>query len=548
MPSPEDFERLCIELLESNRLEDLATALYYRCATDLELFTVRYFAHYCKHAFNQFHRDYFAAVEFGERQVRRADGAPRGYAKSTLKALVKPIHDLVYGLEKYIVIFSNTESQALGKLKDIRTELLTNPRLVAAYRIRFQRKNVAEGSFVVNAGDFECKFEAYGTGAQIRGIRHGAARPTKFVLDDVEHSEEVENEAIRVKYEAWLEEDVLKAGDETTNVEFVGTVLHRKSLLKKLLSNPMYRSNCYKAVISWAEREDIWEQWRAVLMNLDNDNRLKDADAFYAANEVEMLKGTQVLWPEKEPYVALMKERIESGERSFDKEKQNDPRGSDEKIFRKFHWYHRTNTAQGPGYLIETYDKFVPEEEFKRWRRYAAMDPATGQVKARAGKRGDFTCILTGIHDPKERLWVHDDFTRRVPPTVYINQLIEQHLEWEYEKIAVETNLYRNLLVPNIRMATEERQKTEKKKRIRLPLYDVETVENKEKRIYTLEPKITNGWILLNRSLSQDFKDQLEDFPQVDHDDCPDTLEMLWSLVNGRYRMSAVPVDVMSGR
>jgi predicted phage terminase large subunit-like protein len=538
-------------LKEAGNEEAAKDALFFRCATDLALFAAYYFPHYCQHPFNEFHRDYFGDFQFGERKVRRARGAPRGYAKSTVAALIKPIHDLCYGLERFVVIFSNGESQALGKLRDIRNELLSNPRLVADYRIRFARKNVAEGSFEVSAGDHSCKFEAYGSGSQVRGIRHGAARPSKIILDDVEHSEEVENEAIRQKYFNWYQEDVIKIGDENTNVEFIGTVLHKRALLKDLLDNPMYDSQLYKAVISWATRQDLWDQWQKILTDLElpKEERLAKSDAFYAANREQMLLGTKVLWPEKEPYLALMKELVEGGRRAFWKEKQNEPLGGDDKVFTRFHWYRETEQKDQhgnlvKGLLIESSGVFVP---LSICRAYGTMDPATGQTKARAGKKGDFTCLVTGLTDPKGRLFVHRDWTRRAPPTEYIGQIFLHHDEHQYEKFGVETNLYRNLLMPNI-VAARKVIEDERKKTIRLPLYDIENVENKEKRIYTLEPKITNGYILLNRALSPEFFNQLDDFPKADHDDCPDALEMLWGMVNNRYKMTPVGVDAMRGR
>lgn len=543
-----DFQRLLKNLKEAGKFHEIDQAIFYRCATDLELFAHRFFPHYCKHPFAKHHFEDFQSFKYGERAIRRVRAAPRGYAKSTLKVLVKPIHDLVYGLEKYIVVFSNTEQQALGKLKDIRNELLENRLLINFYGINFKNNRIAEGTFTAFAGDHRCKFEAYGTGAQIRGIRDREARPTKLIFDDVEHSTEVDNEALRTKYDTWYTSDVLKAGDETTNVEFVGTVLHRRSLLSNLLKNPLYDAKKYQAVISWSEREDLWTSWRDILSNLDNDNRLTDAKAFYESNRDEMLRGTKVLWPEKEPYVALMTELLETGRLAFFKEKQNDPLGAEDKVFTQFHWYREiVDEKRGRGILIEKTGHFIPWDRFKYFRTYGAMDPSTGQVKARAGKMGDFTCILTGKVDDKGRLFVHSDWTKRVPPTVYIQAVFDLHEQWEYEKFGVETNLYRNLLVPNL-LAHKKKLEDDRKTLIKLPFYDIEQVENKEKRIFTLEPKVTNGWILLNRNLSQEFFNQLDEFPKADHDDVPDTLEALWGMANGRYKMSPVGINAMGGR
>jgi hypothetical protein len=446
-------------------------------------------------------------------------------------------------LEKYIVIFSNGDPQALGKLRDIRTELLTNTLLVSDYRIRFLRKQVAEGSFEAFAGEHSCKFEAYGTGSQVRGIRHGAHRPTKIIFDDVEHSSEVENEAIRSKYATWYREDITKLGDENTSIEGVGTILHKKALLVELIDNPMYDSRVYKSVISWSEREDLWEKWRGLLTDLEYDKpeRLARANRYYEENKEAMLQGTQVLWPEKNPYVELMKELVEDGRRAFMKERQNTPLGSDEKLFERLHWYHETEHEGKRGFVIESSGLFIP---MNIMQAYGVLDPATGQTKSKPGKKGDFACLLTGLHDPRGRLFAHSDWTKRAPPSKQIEQMFVQHDEWQYEKFGVETNLYRNLLLPNI-VAARKAIEQERKKLIKLPLYDIEAIENKHKRIYTLEPKITNGYILFNRNLSQEFMGQLDDFPNAEHDDGPDALEMLYGLVNNRYKTSAVDASVM---
>ena len=538
---------LLLQEYEAGRvtIDELALAVITTCEHDTELFSAFFFPHYCKHAFNAFHYGEFEHYRERKTKVRRASVAPRGYAKSTITALIKPIHDLCYGLERYIVIFSNRDDQAVGKLRDIRNELLGNPLLVAIYGIRFDRAKPAESSFKAYSDRGAIKYEAYGANSEIRGIRDGDARPSKIVLDDIEHSEEVDNEALRSKLEAKFNDVIAKLGDENTSYYFVGTILHRKSLLQGKLDNPMYDGHKYKSVISWSDNEHLWEEWRGILRDKGDPQRFDKSLAFYHANEAAMLQGTEVLWPEKEPYLYLMQELFETGKRSFMKEKQNEPIGSDEKIFQTILWYHESEQDGKRGILIEQTKVFIP---FAHMRAYAVMDPATGQTKAKAGRLGDFTCIILGLVDPHGRLFVHSDWTKRVAPSVYIEKVLEYADEKiPVEKFGIETNLYRNLLLPNLIDARKRREK-ERKKIVKIPFYDIETVENKEKRIYTLEPKLTNGWILFNRALSQEFVGQVEDFPKADHDDCPDALEMLWGLVNNRYGMHSVGLNPMDGR
>lgn len=535
-----------IEFLENTKNEkDFKAAVIARGATDLDFFATFFFPHYCSAPWNAFHTDYFNAYVYGKRKLRRATAAPRGAAKSTLVTLINTIHDVCYGIEQFILVLSSTTPLANKKLKDIRNEILTNDLLVEYYGLRFPKKKAGESEFLLISDFGRTYFAAVGRGSEVRGIRYNQHRPTKIVLDDVEFSEEVYNEKSRRKTEDWFKEDVSKCGDPTkTSIEFVGTVLHKDSLLSKLLNSASYTSKKYKAIISWSENEKLWNAWRKIYNNIDNEKRVDDALEFFEQNRAEMLKGTEVLWPEREDYYAHMIDFEEIGKRSFFKEKQNEPLGSEEPVFERLHWYREVEQ----GFLLEENQQIIPWTELKL-NIVAAMDPSTGKVKSTKGQLGDFTCLLVGYKDKKGRLFVHHDYTKRVSPTKYISEIFDLHDEFGFERMAVETNLYRNLLLPNIVQEKKRREKDRPDDPIDIAFYDVEQTENKAERITRLEPKCNHGWIVLNRALSQEFKQQLEDFPHADHDDCPDALEILWNLVNNRYKPAAIgELNAMLGR
>jgi predicted phage terminase large subunit-like protein len=528
--------------------------LWLRCATDVELFADSFFPHFCQLPFNELHHDLFYNIRFMERSVRRARAAPRGYAKSTVAALIKPIHDVAYGLETFIVIISNTQTQADQKLSDIRTEILTNTHLSEFYNLRFRMRKPGSTRFTIYGQGHHTLFQSYGSGAEIRGIRDGANRPSKIVADDMEHSTEVENEDLRQKYFDWFFQVVSKIGNKETNIEVVGTILHDESLLKGLTKNAAYDSKIYRAIISWSTRQDLWNQWTKIYCDLDNTSRKSDANRFYLENATAMLEGTKVLWEEHETYLDLMKELIESGRRAFMKEKQNEPLGATDALFETFHWYHEVTD----GFFIEKPGHkdggvLIPWSELKdrdgHWlNAFGALDPATGQTKAKAGKSGDYSAILTGLkHLRTGRLFVHADWLKRASPTKFIREIFELEELYGYQKFAVETNLYRDLLIPNM---NEERKRREQetKKTIKVPFYDVVNIAKKEERIYTLEPKVTHGHILFNRGLSETFRRQMDQFPKGDHDDGPDCLEMLYGVVHNRYKASSMAKDVQGSR
>lgn len=474
------------------------------------------------------------------------DGAPRGYAKSTVKTLFKPLHDICYGNEKYILFISATKPQAIQKLKDIRREILNNNLLFDVYGVQFPNRAPGAEAFEVVTQKHNIQLQAVGAGTEMRGIRFGESRPTKIIIDDVEDSEEIHNEELRQKVRDWYFEVVSSLGDVGTNIEVVGTVLHRDSLLMHLQRNPAYTSKIYKSIIHWSDRQDLWDKWRQIYINLDDPERAENAFQFFKQHEADMVRGTEVLWPEKEPYYHLMKELVEKGQRAFMKEKQNAPLPSDEALFEELWFYRETKD----GLLIEKTGAVIP---YKDLYAYGAMDPATGESKSKNTGKLDYTCIVSGYKDLKGRLFVHRDYTKRVRPNVYINAIFEHHFEMKYEKFAVEYNLYRNLLLENI-LREKKRREDERKKSgerdwgIKVPFYEIEQREKKEKRIFTLEPKINNGWILFNRTLSMDFMQMIEEFPSGDHDDAPDALEMLWSLTNNRYESRPVALDPMGSR
>lgn len=523
--------------------------LIHRCATDVELFAATFFAHYCSREFNEFHQDMFTSFRFRERDVRRVRAAPRGSAKSTLATLIKPLHDACYGLERFILILSSTTPLANKKLKDIRNEVQSNRLLRAVYGVRFPKKKVGESEFCVFSFAGQCHFVAVGKGSEVRGIRINEDRPTKVISDDVEYSEEVYNEQVRQKTENWYFEDVGKVGDTGTNFEFVGTVLHKDALLAKLLKNPAYDGKIFKAIISWSDREDLWQQWRAIYTNLDNKDRLVTAEEFYRNNSAEMLRGTKVLWPAKESYLDHMKDLVEIGKRAFMKEKQNEPQGAEDSVFERIHWY----KEQENGLFVLATNTLVP---FNVLRPVAAVDPATGKKKPKAGALGDFTSLGIGFEQSmgydrngkqQKRLFVHHDTTKRLSPTKTIEEMFNLHDKFKFERMAVEINLYRELLMPNI-IAERKRREEKEKRQIQIGFYEVEQTENKGERITALEPKVNHGWILFNVALSQTLKSQFEDFPHAEHDDAPDMVEIMWNLVHNRYKPSGVNIDAMAGR
>ena len=81
------------------------------------------------------------------------------------------------------------------------------------------------------------------------------------------------------------------------------------------------------------------------------------------------------------------------------------PRGDDEKIFDM----DRARKYQDEGDAIRLLwnNKVIRKE---RLTPFGVLDPATGQTRAKKGKKGDFAVILTGLEDERGRMFVDRDY------------------------------------------------------------------------------------------------------------------------------------------
>ena len=201
----------------------------------------------------------------------------------------------------FTLLISDSSEQAEGFLDNIRVEFEENPAIIEDFG--FLPGKVWRGNVLVTKSNI--KLEAIGSGKKIRGRKHRNWRPDLIILDDVENDENVRTPDQRGKLDNWFKKAVSKAGDDYTDIIYIGTLLHYDSLLANTLKNPAYRAIKYKAVISFSEADALWQQWTEIYTDLANDDREREALEFFRQHQAAMLAGTKVLWEEKLSYPAL---------------------------------------------------------------------------------------------------------------------------------------------------------------------------------------------------------------------------------------------------
>lgn len=489
-------------------------------AIDMEFFGRAYLPHYFVRKSPVFHRELDAIWQDGvmkqhipltrtEQQIisrmqgcHRAVAAPRGHAKSTNLTFKGSLHAMLYAYKHYLIILSDSSEQAESFLDAIRVEFEENERIEEDFGNLVGSK-VWNNKVLLTKSNI--KVEAIGSGKKIRGRKHRNWRPDLIILDDIENDENVRTPEQRSKLENWFYKAVSKAGDDYTDIVYIGTLLHYEALLAKVLNNPSYQAIKYKAVISFSKRDDLWDEWESLYTDLSNAARAQDAKAYFEAHKHEMLEGTKVLWEEKLPYYDLMVMKVSEGEAAFNSEEQNEPINPEDCMFLE-QW-------------LQYYDEAEVDFKSKDFEFIGFLDPSLGK-----SKKSDFSGIVTLAKNKSTGLmYVVDADGERRHPDKIITDVLEKE-KWlrrrygmGYKKFGCEINQFQWFL-------KEELKKASAKAGLYLPIEEVNQVSDKYGRIQTLQPDVKNGYILFNRR-HRLLIDQLLHYPMSGHDDMPDALE-----------------------
>lgn len=487
-------------------------------AFDLEYFGRAYLSHYFVRESPDFHGELDTIWSEGvlkslnpathAKEISRAKGcrraieAPRGHAKSTTFTFKDALHASVYKYKHYIIMLSDSSEQAEGFLGDVKTELEDNAALIEDFGEL--KGKVWKTSVILLASG--TKIEAIGSGKKIRGRRHKQWRPDLIILDDIENDENVNTLEQRKKLSNWFYKAVSKAGDTYTDIVYIGTLLHYDSLLAKVSKNPEYKSVKYRGVISFAINNSLWDAWEAIYTDLSNDSRQEDALNFFESNREEMLEGTAVLWEAKLSYYDLMIIRVSEGVSSFNSEIQNDPIDPDSCTFNE-EW-------------LDFYDSNPPDFSAPYFIFFGANDPSLGK-----NKKSDTSSIIVIAKDTRTGyMYVLIASVERRTPDVIIVDAIEtsKRLKIDYRKglykFGVETvqfqYFFKDVMIQRAAEAGEY-----------LPIEEIQSVQNKDMRIQSLQPLVKNGYIKFSEK-HKTLLQQMKEYPMGRNDDAPDGLQM----------------------
>ncbi len=464
----------------------------------LEFFAKNYFPHYVYQQDSLLHTWLYNRLpklgSEAKKGSKLAVAAPRGEAKSTIITQIFTLWRIITGRSHYIIMIMDAQHQSAAMLEAIKAELAANPRLIKDYPECCGMGTVwKEGIAITKSG---IKLQAVGSGARLRGLRHGASRPDLVICDDLENDENVRSRTQRDKLEIWLKKAVLKLGpaDDSMDLIYVGTILHHDSVLARIMANPLWEAIRFQAIIRWPDNMNLWDRWQEILIQSGEEA----ADGFYLTNQANMDAGAELSWPGVRSLLILMKIRTRDGADAFDAELQNQPMQEHAPFGEVIFW----------------------NQKSADWLYFGAVDPSMGK----SGKHGDPSAILVGGYDRTTGVLniVEADIQLRQPDRI-IADVIACQAHFDCRLWVVETVQFQEFF-------KDELIRRSASMGVPVPAKGIKPTRDKSLRIGGLQPHVANGLIRFHAN-QKTLLEQMRHWGEPDaHDDGPDALEMLWRI------------------
>lgn len=533
-----NLKNLKLDEIEENRQKII------QACTDIKVFTDCFFRpHHVNNKYNQMHLDYFKTFKPHESGRHLVIQASRGAAKTTLICLIDVLYRVCYGTEKYIVILSSTKPLAVEKTTEIVNEIKENDILRAFYDIKLISKVNSKQNIEIQTIAGRCSVRSQGFQSQIRGTKYQGERPTRIICDDIIHGTRVFSEVQREKEKRIFYTDIKMTSQPRTSIVVIGTPLHKEDVISTVYRDPTWEAKKYPSIIEWPKNMELWGQWEKIFEDpkIEQNLRMAEARKFYEANKKAMDDGAVVLWPDREDLYHLMVERYRIGRRAFNAEKQLVPFLEGESLFQRIHFFEMD-------YHIPTSQRFVVLDDGTKipyhqheYQFFYGLDPATGEMKKiNSSKPLSQSARVCGrLHVKTGVMYIYKVIMDRSQQSKIIEEMIDLHVQYGFNKMAVETNLYRDLHINYMREILDKYNRSHDLQ-IDLPLTSVYAQEKKDQRIYSLEPAITHGKIVFDKYLAENFITQLKDYPNCDRNDGLDALEILMKVSNPANRLQTV--------
>lgn len=208
-----------------------------------------------------------------------AIAAPRRHAKSTAVTLAYTLTCVLFRDRKYVLIVSDTITQAVQFLADLKKELADNDKIRTLFKIKEFTKDTEDDVIVECDDGHQFRISAKGSEQKLRGLKWNNKRPDLIVGDDLENDEIVLNKERRDKFKRWFYGALVPCLSQNGVIRIVGTILHEDSLLNNLMPSLWDKQTRQTDLKIWSENKRA--SWKSI--------------KYRAHNEIF----TEFLWPQR---------------------------------------------------------------------------------------------------------------------------------------------------------------------------------------------------------------------------------------------------------
>jgi predicted phage terminase large subunit-like protein len=442
----------------------------------------------------EFHKECWELCTSEEKFV--AICAPRGHAKSTAVTLGYGLATLLFRQRKFMLLVSDTESQASLFLGTFKQELQDNQELIDLFRIK--KNEAGQVKFVKDSETdiiVECedghRFRIIAKGAEqkLRGLIWNGSRPDIIMIDDFENDELVMNKERRDKMRRWFNGALLPCRSDSGIVRVVGTILHADSLLERLMPNPSDKNTITSDLKQYSTRKGMWKAVK------------------YRAHNKDF---TELLWPSKksaEDFKMLYTEAIKEGTTDvYSQEYLNEPIDEAIAFFKKA--------------------DFLPikeEDKDLNLNYYIAVDLAISQ-----SEKADYSVFVIAGVDENKILHIKDAIRERLDGRDIVDTLLRLQRLYEPEAIGIEEMQVSKAIGPFLR---EEMVKTNTYLSY-IPLKHMG--QDKVTRAKSIQARMRAHGIKFNKSADWFgiFENELLQFPRGKNDDQVDAFSYLGRMLD----------------
>lgn len=180
-----------------------------------------------------------------------AIAAPRRHAKTTAITQTCGLAAVLFREREYVLIVSDTITQAVQFLGEIKQQLLENEQLRSLFKIKEFIKETEDDFICMCEDGHTFRMSAKGAEQKLRGLKWNNKRPDLIICDDLENDEIVMNKDRRLKFKRWFYAALLPCMSYKGKIIYVGTILHNDSLLESLMPRRMDKGYTVEPLLTW---------------------------------------------------------------------------------------------------------------------------------------------------------------------------------------------------------------------------------------------------------------------------------------------------------